>query len=274
MKTLHEIRGFKNAAIGTIMAWTGAANECPIGWLACDGSTQDEDDYPALKEAIGYTYGGSEASGTFQLPNLNNTGKVLYGKGSAYSSATGGGTSVTTIVNADWNIVSYPNRTVTVASSAVSGSAAGGSIYQKQAKVQPRVMSFENLPKHNHLFQGARWKVQNANSIAYNGNDDAEQGGPGPTLRISQGLSGTSRVNLAGTSNSDESNRMQREPGSHKHDAITYQVMPHNLKSGSQTLEFSPSTTNVTINNNPNLGNAAFTTTVPYQTAVYIIKAF
>ena len=50
MKNLALIRGFKNASIGTIMAWTGTTSDIPQGWLSCDGSTHNNADYPANGE--------------------------------------------------------------------------------------------------------------------------------------------------------------------------------------------------------------------------------
>ena len=76
MKNLASIRGFKNASIGTIMSWTGTTGDLPKGWLACDGTTYNDADYPALVAIIGYTYGGSSGSSTFVLPNLNGQNRV------------------------------------------------------------------------------------------------------------------------------------------------------------------------------------------------------
>ena len=64
-KNLEEIRA-KNAAIGTIMAWSGSSSDLPSGWLSCDGAAVGNDDYPLLKDVIGYTYGGSDAANEFE----------------------------------------------------------------------------------------------------------------------------------------------------------------------------------------------------------------
>ena len=109
-KNLEEIRGFKNAAIGTIMAWSGSSSELPTGWLSCDGAAVSNDDYPLLKDVIGYTYGGSDAANEFELPNLNN-GRVPFHKGSTFIGQGGNNTASTTL-NADWSINGRPNKTI------------------------------------------------------------------------------------------------------------------------------------------------------------------
>ena len=112
MKNLASIRGFKNASIGTIMSWTGTTGDLPKGWLACDGTTYNDADYPALVSVIGYTYGGSSGSSTFVLPNLNGSNRVPVHKGSAYASSTGGSTTTNITLNAEWLILNRPNTTV------------------------------------------------------------------------------------------------------------------------------------------------------------------
>ncbi|WP_158279288.1 phage tail protein [Azospirillum humicireducens] len=53
-----------------------AGKYCPEGHLSANGSTQKIRDYPALYATIGMIYGGSETSGTFNLPNLNGRSPV------------------------------------------------------------------------------------------------------------------------------------------------------------------------------------------------------
>jgi microcystin-dependent protein len=49
----------------------------PDGYLLCSGQSVSTEEYPALFQAIGYTYGGSGSS--FNIPNLQN--RVPVGKG-------------------------------------------------------------------------------------------------------------------------------------------------------------------------------------------------
>ena len=49
------------------------------GYLACDGSLYDTYQYPALFNAIGYTYGGYPQYQTFRVPNYR--GLFLRGRG-------------------------------------------------------------------------------------------------------------------------------------------------------------------------------------------------
>ena len=51
---------------GSITSYAG--NTVPSGWLLCDGSTLNKNDYPELFSAIGYIYGGSGES--FMIPSL------------------------------------------------------------------------------------------------------------------------------------------------------------------------------------------------------------
>jgi microcystin-dependent protein len=61
---------------GTVMQ--SAAITRPGGWLLCDGSRLNTNDYPDLFNAIGHTYGGSDTS--FNLPDIR--GRVPIGSGS------------------------------------------------------------------------------------------------------------------------------------------------------------------------------------------------
>lgn len=61
--------------IGTIVMWGGVDN-CPRGWLLCDGSIYKQASYKALFAAIQHNFGGGEKSATydpatdFYVPNL------------------------------------------------------------------------------------------------------------------------------------------------------------------------------------------------------------
>jgi len=69
--------GTVNLAIpaGIINQYGGSV--APSGYLICDGQSVSTSTYPALFQAIGYTYGGSGSN--FTIPNLQN--RVPVGKG-------------------------------------------------------------------------------------------------------------------------------------------------------------------------------------------------
>ena len=92
---------------GTIISYYG--NDAPIGYLKCDGSEYDINDYPDLAALILATTGsyGTEASGKFKVPDLR--GEFLRGTGTNGHSGNGNGASVGTHQDAtshliiDWN---------------------------------------------------------------------------------------------------------------------------------------------------------------------------
>ena len=64
-----------NTPLGSIIAFSG--NNIPVGFLLCDGSTLNKNEYLDLFNVIGYTYGGSDNE--FKLPDLREC--VLVGVG-------------------------------------------------------------------------------------------------------------------------------------------------------------------------------------------------
>ncbi|CAF1183227.1 unnamed protein product [Rotaria sordida] len=62
---------------GTILAFAGATN--PNGWLKADGSIVSQQQYPALFQVIGDSYGAGDQVNTFKLPDLR--GRVIVGSG-------------------------------------------------------------------------------------------------------------------------------------------------------------------------------------------------
>tara|TARA_Y100000022_G_C13248063_1_gene375813 strand:+ start:217 stop:999 length:783 start_codon:yes stop_codon:yes gene_type:complete len=258
-KNLAEVRGFKNAAIGTIMAWTGGNGDIPHGWLECDGGTYQNANYPLLKDVIGYTYGGSDQSGDFQVPNLNN-GRVPFHKGSTYT-GQGGNNTDNVGLYAQWNVDGRPNKTISYNSSQVQNS---GNMWSQTAYVQPRVMSLENVPAHGHN--------QTVNTILnqYGGTPSAESGGD-QTFQTSRGMHQKS-TNYVGCPNDDQNNRFSVPSGAHSHSSVSYDVNPAGMQVPNYQEEYTSD--NISLNNNPGLGNAALDFTPPYQTAIYIIKAY
>jgi len=80
MAFYQETRTMRAAVIGTIMPWSGTLSGIPAGWIICDGSSKEADEYPLLVQSIGDTYnlsgsgnlggGFPNYSGQFTLPNL------------------------------------------------------------------------------------------------------------------------------------------------------------------------------------------------------------
>lgn len=261
-KNLEEIRGFKNAAIGTIMAWSGSSTELPTGWLNCDGAAVSNGDYPLLKEVIGYTYGGSDASGQFQVPNLNN-GRVPFHKGSTYI-GTGGTNSGSTTLNADWSINGRPNKTIQYSSATVNSND-GNNAFSRNLHFQSRMMSLENLPGHGHFPN-----IKTLNS-QHNGNPSGESGGD-VTFQTARSVITRGSFGKMGGPNDYENNRMSKPPQAHGHEAIRVTIDKGNLSCPAYNETYNSD--NMSVTNFPNLGNAALDFTQPYQTAVYIIKAY
>jgi len=61
--------------VGTIISYGGKADSFPPGWLPCDGSTFDQDQYPDLYVALGNTNTVPDLGGYF-LRGLDPSGKV------------------------------------------------------------------------------------------------------------------------------------------------------------------------------------------------------
>jgi microcystin-dependent protein len=73
--------------VGEIIAFPGS--NFPEGCLVCDGSAVSREQYSALFEVIGTTYGAGDGSSTFNLPNLS--GKVALGESNDYAIGSTGG---------------------------------------------------------------------------------------------------------------------------------------------------------------------------------------
>ena len=268
MKNLAQIRGFKNSSIGTIMSWTGTTGDIPVGWMACDGTTLNDADYPALLAVIGYTYGGSSGSSTFVLPNLNGQNRVPVHKGAAYATDTGGATNTNITLNATWSIDSRPNKVVSFSPpQAIQSTGPGGSIWSQTAKVQPRVLSHENLPAHNHAFT-----IQNCNN-QLTGNPSAESGG-NRTDPYSFGNYTKGLIDVGAPNDDDHNTRYGSAQGAHTHGFVQYSVERGSIQISPYTRQYDETNSTVALNNNPGVGNSQLTMTPPYQSAIYIIKAF
>jgi microcystin-dependent protein len=73
---------------GTVIQ--SAAINVPTGWLNCDGNLISRTTYPDLFSAIGYTYGGSDAS--FNLPDLRGRACIGVGQGAGLTNRALGST--------------------------------------------------------------------------------------------------------------------------------------------------------------------------------------
>lgn len=67
-----------------IVSFTASATP-PEGWLLCDGSYVDEDEYPELFEAIGWNFQSNPPTGTFRLPDMRSRLPIGAGQGAYLS---------------------------------------------------------------------------------------------------------------------------------------------------------------------------------------------
>lgn len=61
--------------VGIVLPYAGA--NPPSGWLLCNGQSLNNTQYPELLAAIGYTYGGSVGTLSFNVPDLR--GRIVAG---------------------------------------------------------------------------------------------------------------------------------------------------------------------------------------------------
>lgn len=85
---------YQNVMIGSVQLFLGSV---PAGWLALDGSTYDQSDYPELAAGLDTQY-RDDVLGTFTLPDID--GLFPIGSGSIIAlGATGGSESVTLTID-------------------------------------------------------------------------------------------------------------------------------------------------------------------------------
>lgn len=75
---------------GTVAMFAG--QNCPDGWLWCNGGVYKQSDYPLLFSIIGNYYGGSRQAGTFAVPNMTYRFPLGWGEGAAGDIGTVGST--------------------------------------------------------------------------------------------------------------------------------------------------------------------------------------
>lgn len=80
----------RTSPVGTVAMFAG--QNCPDGWLWCNGGTYKISDYPKLYPIIGNYYGGSRAAGTFAVPNMTYRFPLGWGEGAAGNIGTVGST--------------------------------------------------------------------------------------------------------------------------------------------------------------------------------------
>ena len=88
------------APVGQIIAWSGAYNSLPSGYLICDGSAISRTTYAALFAVVGTTHGSGNGSTTFNLPDLQSkfiTGASSDPNNSGYSVGAEGGADTVTL---------------------------------------------------------------------------------------------------------------------------------------------------------------------------------
>ncbi len=79
-----------NCPCGMVTMFAG--QNCPDGWLWCNGGVYKQADYKMLYSIIGNYYGGSKAAGTFAVPNMTYRFPLGWGEGAAGNIGTVGAT--------------------------------------------------------------------------------------------------------------------------------------------------------------------------------------
>lgn len=80
----------RTSPCGTVAMFAG--QNCPDGWLWCNGGVYKQSDYPKLYSIIGNYYGGSKQAGTFAVPNMTYRFPLGWGEGAAGNIGTVGST--------------------------------------------------------------------------------------------------------------------------------------------------------------------------------------
>lgn len=88
-----DLNGLSASTVGMVCAYAGS--QIPFGFLSCAGQILEIGAYQSLYEAIGNTYGGDAAAGTFALPNL--TDRVVVAAGDDYELGSSVGNSEVTL---------------------------------------------------------------------------------------------------------------------------------------------------------------------------------
>lgn len=154
-------KSMKGACIGTIIPWTGSLTDIPRGWLLCNGTYENQADYPELYAIIGTTYGSGV--GVFRLPQIgnrtladikNDTTYIGSGLPSALTSLIGNegsnNTSNTETSNIDLN-VNIDNNAATGGYNAVlTGVNPNNPAYFSSFKTTERKLGDLHMASHSH----------------------------------------------------------------------------------------------------------------------------
>lgn len=95
--------------VGVIMPFAGALADMPVGFLHCDGSTINRNDFSALFAAIGVAWGEGDTATTYEIPDLR--GLFLRGQNNSSGNDldTAARTAPATGGNAGDNVGSFQN---------------------------------------------------------------------------------------------------------------------------------------------------------------------
>jgi microcystin-dependent protein len=110
LAALHAggVAGAGGTPSGGIMDFAGPI--APEGWLLCDGAAVSREDYAALFEAIGTTWGAGDGSTTFNVPDLRGRAAIGSGDGPSTSARTvgqTGGAETHTLTTAEMPVHSH-----------------------------------------------------------------------------------------------------------------------------------------------------------------------
>jgi microcystin-dependent protein len=119
---------------GSIVLFSGPdLRRLPEGWLLCDGSLLNKNDFPDLFNSIQYANGGDDKAGLFRLPNLVNQ----YLRGVTISS----GGQQTKDMEALERVAPQPNHAVPGNSGRLPGSVQGWATGKPRSNVSVAAVS-------------------------------------------------------------------------------------------------------------------------------------
>ena len=140
------------------MPWAGDITQIPPGWIKCDGTTLNTNDYPVLFEIIGYRYGGDADS--FATPRLLSRSIADFHSSHQNISGIGMPNNFVSRIgideaNSTSGTVSSIDLNVSISTlSNFSGSITGTTLnppsYFDVVSVVPRLLGDHHTPSHSH----------------------------------------------------------------------------------------------------------------------------